>query len=360
MKVAIVAISLSKGGAERSTALLSKMLVSNGIDVHLITLTDAVDYDFSGKLFNLGKFKSYKDSGFDKFKHLNRLKNYIKENNFDFIIDNRTRESAFKEFIYLNYIYSKQKVIYVVRSFQLANYFPKNKWIASQIVKQAIQIVGVSKAISDEVNKKFNTKKAVTIYNPLPEFEDVDIKKPEKPYILFLGRIEEHVKNFTLLLKGYQLSKLSENGVQLKIYGDGEDKDTLLKMIDRMNLTSQVSVNPFTPNIYSVLKNALFLTLTSRYEGFPRVLLEALSVGTPVISVNCKSGPNEIIIDEHNGLLIENFNEQALADAMNRFIFDNSLYQNCKANAVSSVKHLQQDNIAQLWLNLLRNEKPNN
>lgn len=360
MKVAIVAISLSKGGAERSTALLSKMLVSKGIDVHLITLTDAVVYDFSGKLFNLGRFKSDNDTGLNKFKHLKRLKNYIKENNFDFIIDNRTRGSAFKEFLYLNYIYNKQEVIYVVRSFHLANYFPKNKWIASQMIQRAAKIVGVSRAISDEVNRKFNTQKTVTIYNPLPEFEPVDVKESEIPYILFLGRIEEDVKNFTLLLKGYQMSKLSENGVQLKIYGDGKDKNALLKMIEDLDLTAQVSVHSFTPNIYSVLKNAMFLTLTSRYEGFPRVLLEALSVGTPVVSVNCKSGPDEIIIDQHNGLLVENFNKQALADAMNRFIFDTSLYQNCKANAVSSVQHLQQDNIAQLWLNLLRNEKPKN
>jgi len=360
MKVAIVAISLSKGGAERSTALLSKMLVSKGIDVHLITLTDAVDYDFSGKLFNLGLFKSKNDTLLDKFSHLKRLKVYLEKNNFDFIIDNRTRGSAFKEFFYLNYIYNKQEVIYVVRSFHLANYFPKNKWIASQMIQRAAKVVGVSKAISEEVNQKFNTQKAVTIYNPLPEFEAVEIKEPEKPYILYLGRIEENVKNFTLLLNGYQMSKLSERGVVLKIYGDGQDKDALLKMIERMNLTSQVSVHPFTPDIYQVLKNALFLTLTSRYEGFPRVLLEALSVGTPVLSVDCKSGPNEIIIHEHNGLLIENFNEQALADAMNRFIFDESLYQKCKDNAIMSVAHLRQEQIAKQWVNLLSNAKTNN
>ena len=66
MKVAIVAISLSKGGAERSTALLSKILDSKGLDVHLITLTDSVDYDFSGTLFNLGRFKSLNDTGLEK------------------------------------------------------------------------------------------------------------------------------------------------------------------------------------------------------------------------------------------------------------------------------------------------------
>lgn len=360
MKIAIVTISLSKGGAERSTALLSKMLESKGMDVHMISLTDAIDYDFSGKLFNLGLFKSKNDTFLDKFKHLRRLKNYLNENNFDFIIDNRTRGSAIKEFIYLKYIYSKQEVFYVLRSFHLENYIPKNKWVANQMIQKAVKIVGVSKAISFDINEKFQTQKALTIYNPLPEFDEFEVSPPDRPYILFLGRLEEEVKNLTLLLKGFQLSKLSEKGVALKIYGDGNDKVMLLKMIENMNLTSQVSVHPFTPTIYPVLKNALFLTLTSRYEGFPRVLLEALSVGTPVISVNCKSGPDEIIINEYNGLLIENFNEHALADAMNRFIFDESLYQKCKNNAVSSVAHLKQEHIAKQWVNLLSNAKANN
>tara|TARA_R110000850_G_scaffold150497_1_gene273264 strand:- start:177380 stop:178462 length:1083 start_codon:yes stop_codon:yes gene_type:complete len=359
MKVAIVIISLSKGGAERSTALLSKMLLSKGIEVHLITLTDAVDYEFSGTLFNIGLFKSENDNFFNKFKHLKRLKSYLQKNNFDFIIDNRSKGSAFKEFFYLNYIYAGQRVIYVVRSFHLENYFPKNKWISSQMVQKASAIVGVSKAISDEINKKFNTKKAIPVYNPLPEFEAKEIAPPERPYILFLGRIEEDVKNLTLLLEGFKLSKLSQKNIELKIYGDGKDKDWLLDKIDSLNLTSQVSVYPFTPAIYPILKNALFLTLTSRYEGFPRVLLEALSVGTPVISVNCKSGPDEIIIHEHNGLLIENFNETALANAMNHLIFDETLYQFYKKNTIPSVTHLGQENIAKQWLNLLRDAKSN-
>ena len=69
-----------------------------------------------------------------------------------------------------------------------------------------------------------------------------------------------------------------------------------------------------------ILNNAKFLALTSRYEGFPRVLLESLSTGTPVISVNCKSGPNEIIAHEVNGLLVENFNIKKLSEAFNRFV----------------------------------------
>lgn len=357
LKVAIVTISLSKGGAERSTALLSKMLFSKGVDVHLISLTDAVDYDYSGTLFNLGLYKSEKDTLLHQLHHLRRLKSYLNKHQFDFIIDNRTRGVALKEYIYLNYIYSHQRVIYVARSFHLENYFPKSNWITQKMIQKTVKIVGVSKTIATAINTKYNTTKAVNIYNPLPGFPAAATVSAEKPYILFLGRIEEAVKNLTLLLDGYQHSKLPDKSIGLKIYGDGKDKDWLVKKIDSVGLKSLVTVHHFTTDIYPVLKNALFLALTSRYEGFPRVLLESLSVGTPVISVDCKSGPDEIILHEQNGLLIENFNPTALADAMNRLIFDETLYKNLKENAIESVSHLNQENIAMQWLNLLEDAK---
>ena len=94
----------------------------------------------------------------------------------------------------------------------------------------------------------------------------------------------------------------------------------------------------------------------SRYEGFPRVLIESLSTGTPVISVNCESGPNEIVNHENNGLLVENFNIQNLSEAYNRFILEEDLYLHCKQNAEKSIEHLKIENIAAQWTNYLKNE----
>ncbi len=81
----------------------------------------------------------------------------------------------------------------------------------------------------------------------------------------------------------------------------------------------------------------MFTVLTSRYEGFPRSILESLALGTPVISVDCKSGPNEIIQNNLNGLLIENDNSEALAQAMNLLFEDKELYLQCKNNSKLSV-----------------------
>ena len=144
--------------------------------------------------------------------------------------------------------------------------------------------------------------------------------------------------------------------IKLKILGDGPDKNWLMLKIKDLELVDLVEVLPFTPNVYTYLKNAKFLTLTSRYEGFPRVLIESLSTGTPVVSVNCESGPNEIVNHENNGLLVENFNIQKLSEAYNRFILEEDLYLHCKQNAKKSIDHLSADTIAKQWTKYLKDE----
>jgi glycosyltransferase involved in cell wall biosynthesis len=352
LRVAVVSISLARGGAERSTAILTKMLDSLGVEVHLITITDDVVYEYSGKLFNLGAYKSKNDTLWARWKQLKLLRKYIQKNQFDLIIDNRTRSENFKEWIYLNYIYAGQRLVYVVRSFHLQNYFPSNKSLAKQMISRSAAVVGVSKAIALEISQQYNATNVRSIYNPVPEFPQ-QVQSMGEKYILYLGRIEENVKNFSLLLDAYAKSELGSSNIKLKIYGQGDDENWLKEKIKERGLEALVSLHPFTPQIAEVLTNAHFLALTSRYEGFPRVLLEALSVGTPVISVDCESGPNEVIDHEKNGLLVENHNTDLLAAAFNRFIFDEDLYQKCKSNAKPSVEHLSQQNIALQWKKLI-------
>jgi len=354
VKVCIMAISLGKGGAERSTSLLSLMLKEKGLDVHVVTLNDVVDYEFGGQILNLGKQKPKKDTILKRLKRFSFLRNYLVENQFDFIIDNRVRNTSFKELYYLNYIYKGFKIIYVVRSFIPYSYFPKNRIIATLMINRAYALIGVSQAICDNLNNIYTTTKFKCIYNPIENLEENQLNENNEKYILFLGRLDNKVKNILLLLEAYKQSKLRQNVIHLLIMGDGTDKDFIQTIINQMNLSEFVTIQPFNPSIYSVLKNALFLTLTSKNEGFPRVLIEALSVGTPVVSVDCQSGPNEIVQNEKNGLLVENNNLEALTHAFNRMIEEEDLYKTCRANAIESVKHLHKDIIANQWLKLLQ------
>lgn len=353
-KICVVSISLAKGGAERSTAILTKMLHDEGFEVHLALLNDAIDYKFAGQLFNLGLDKTLTDTPWKRIKRIQKLRQYLNAENFDYIIDARARQSALIEWTYLNYVYQKQKVIYVVHSRNLENYLTKYKWITKLMIKKAHHIVGVSKSITQSINANFNTNKALKIYNSVDDFtNETNQSEIKEPYILFLGRLDDEVKNFSLLIDGYKQSKLPENSVRLFIVGDGEDKDLIQQKIHSEQLENHVKLFSFTPKVYPLLKNALFLTLTSRYEGFPMVLIEALSVGTPVISVDCESGPSEIIQNNFNGLLVENHNPKTLSDAFDSFLMDKELYNTCKSNSKQSVSHLNQKNVAMQWSKIL-------
>ncbi len=130
----------------------------------------------------------------------------------------------------------------------------------------------------------------------------------------------------------------------------------LQKIVRRKGMVDDVIFLPFENNPYKYIRKAKYVVLTSHYEGFPMVIPESLICGTPVISVDCNSGPKEIIDHKVNGLLVENYNVLAFTEAMNSFIFDEALYKRCKQNAEKSAQHLSIDCIGMQWQKLLENE----
>lgn len=356
-KVAIVSISLGKGGAERFAGLLTFMLENSGFEVHSIIVNDDIDYEYTGTLFNLEKESAGSFSVFRKLKKGKLLRNYLNQNNIYIVVDSRTRNVLLRELI-TKFIYRNSKIYYIVHSYNFKEYFPSSKFWSKILYENVQALVCVSKAIEEKVNKLYELKNTITIYNPFSIAEE-ELKKEvleNKNVILYFGRFEEKVKNFTLMLEAFSQSKIYEKGYQLHLMGSGDDVDFIQQKIKTLNLNDYVKILAFKENPFEEVREAKFTILTSYYEGFPLSIIESLALGTPVVAVDCNSGPREIIQNEFNGLLVENHKPKALAEAMNRFADDSELYNFCKKNAVESVKHLSLKHISNQWKNLLNNQ----
>lgn len=346
-KIALIGYTLADGGLERAFSSLSQLLQDSYFEVHLIVLENKVAYPYYGTLINLGKYS--------KLQKYIKLKKYLNKQQFDYIIDFRYRINPLMELVFLYYLYSGFKFIYTIHSSVLEHYFTSSKVMANQIFSKAFKIVSVSSEMNAIIKKKYGFEKGIVISNVINnKIMNSEASLPFK-YCLAIGRLVS-LKQFDQLITTYCKSDLPNSKIHLVIIGEGEEKDRLQKLIQESQYSNYIHLLGFKENTSFYCKEALFLVLTSKYEGFPMVILEALSVGTTVISFDCKTGPSELITNEENGLLVDNQNFEALKIAMNRMLHEKVLYTYCKENTKGSVAKFSSEKISQKWITLLKSK----
>lgn len=356
LKICLVTVTLSDGGAERCAALLSNYFENQDIEVYHVVFSGKVAYDYSGKLFHLEHLKDKRNSWWSRSKRFFALKQFFDTNHFDYVIDFRTKEYLLQEMIIHNFVFPK--FIQTIHSFKTKSYVPKNKFLAKLLYRNCQQFISVSRGIQEKVNKNYNFLPTKLIYNPI-DFEFISNQSKQEvtndfQYVLSAGSMNKNIKQFNKLVECYANSILPSKKIKLIILGEGKLKNKWIKLAESLNLQEMVIFKGNVKNPFRYYKNAIFTISTSKYEGMPMVLLESLACGTPIISWDYASGPNEIISNKQNGLLIENQDTNKLIEAMNLFVSDNNLYLQCKENAVSSVKQFSLETIGNEWLNHLK------
>jgi glycosyltransferase involved in cell wall biosynthesis len=355
-KIALIGYRLSAGGSDKVMANLSVFFESKDIEIHNIIVIDEVSFPYAGKLVNLGLLKNESNGIINKGKRLIALQKYLKANDFDFIIDFRFRTKVFQELIISRLIYST-KTIFTVHSFLIDHYMPRNSWLTRLMYNHCYANVALVDQMQELIVKTHQLENVVTIANPI-NTQEINEKSNEEEslpfdYCIAIGQFENPIKQFDKLIVSYANSILPEKKIHLLILGNG-DRNTLKNIAKENKVEGFIYFLGYQENPFKYLKKAKFLTLSSKNEGMPNVILESLACDTPVVSFNCSSGPSAMISDRENGLLVEDQNFNKLAAAMNEMVINETLYKHCKQNAANSIKPFLLDVIGQQWLDLMK------
>jgi N-acetylgalactosamine-N,N'-diacetylbacillosaminyl-diphospho-undecaprenol 4-alpha-N-acetylgalactosaminyltransferase len=349
--IVFIAYNMAGGGLEKQVALVSNVFDKHHAKVDVLLWNDDIGYETSANIINLEK-KFGSHSLLSKIKKYLFIRNYIISNKVDALIDIRHRSKPVLEF-FLNKFIFKTKIFYTVHSSKIEDYGFKNKSFVSSIFSNNY-IVCDSKCIEKKIKSIYpNIHNCNTIYNIIEPPSGETFKPFDFEYILFSGRINGPEKQVDLLIKSYFESKVYLQNVHLVLLGDDQKSTKLSHLIKEYNLTEFIHLIPFTPEINSYYKHALFTVLCSQFEGFGLVLVESLLNNTPVVSFDCYCGPSEIIEHNLNGLLIENQNFELLTKEITRLVSDRELLNKFKSYSLNSLAKFSSENIYKDWKQLL-------
>ena len=171
--------------------------------------------------------------------------------------------------------------------------------------------------------------------------------------VIAVGRLD-YQKGFDRLIQAWELVQHTGKFTnwKLDIYGQGEWREMLQQMIDKAELQNTVCLNWPTKQIGEEYVKSDMLVMSSNYEGFPMVMIEAMACGLPVVSFDYKCGPKDIIQSGINGLLVPNGDIQALADAMMKVMEDEAYRKMLSLNARKVVDTYSEQAVMAQWIRL--------
>lgn len=322
-KIMFFLYSLSGGGAERTVINIINNLNHSNFEVLLVLGTDK-NNDYIN-LLNKNIRIRYLNSSKLRYCIL-KLSRYIKEEEPDLIFSTINANNVV---VLLARILSFKNIPTIVREAshrtQSGSVTIINK-VATRFLYNhfAQKIIALSYGVKGDLVKNFQIKesKIDVIYNPVEvkeikrlsneKVKDVDKKGNEK-LLIAVGRLVE-AKNFNMLLKAFKRILQKVNS-RLIILGKGPKEEALKHLTKELGIEKKVSFLGFKHNPYKYMRLADVFILSSKWEGFSHVIVEAMATGTPVISTDCKSGPGEIIKDDYYGKLVPVSDDKKLAEA---------------------------------------------
>jgi len=352
MRIDFIISSLQGGGAERVMVIMSEYLSSIGYDVRIIIFSDVVKYQLPEEIALI--VLDTKSAQNHLLRSVINLRKYYK------IKDNRPN-------IMVSFI-TKNNLIAILVSKMLAipllacehsNFFRNQSPVfLSKITKTFFYRFADQITVLTTFDLPYYKKYGIDVKvlpNPSTFKPTSNTKNKREKIILAVGGLDRyHIKGFDNLLEVMAPILKSNKEWKLKFVGGGEKgKVFLSQMAEDKGITENVIFTGFREDVANIMKESNIFVLSSRIEGMPMVLLEAMSQGMACIAYNCKTGPSDIIESNFDGLLIEDQNIEAMRAGLQLLIDEEALRNKLRSNAVKSVSKFSIQSIGDKWIKLL-------
>lgn len=345
MKILLFISKLYNGGGERVASILLNHLCKNH-DVTVVVFNNKENtYPISDKIniLNLSKGKRIRPYQCERIK---KCRYAIKDVNPDLIISFLV---GLNRFVVISNLFTRKKLILSEQTSIQAKQ-PIWKWFARHFLYRfASKVVFVSK--SDYEYAEW-LKNKTFIYNPSCYPTTTNNAQREKTIVAISSQRRWHVKGFDMLIQAW--AKIAPTHPDWKLQFIGiNDSNYISDMVKSIGIEKQVDFLGWTDEIDKVLQNKSIFVLSSRNEGFPNSLLEAMSQGCACVAFDCKTGPNEIITDGVSGLLAQNGVIDDLTAKLQLLIDNEQLRLHIAKGAKEEILRFDKDKIMQQWDELI-------
>ena len=358
MKIGFLIQRMTAGGAERATAGITSEMVKRGESVEIAAFdSDECYYPIDGRvdIFNMEleditKLSSLKRL-FAIIKRTFLIRKKIKSRHYDVLVCMSTNMNLYG---LLSTCFTKTKVVGTERNNPYIYKADKINAVLKKLCARFLdgfifQTEAASEYYAESVRQK-GTVIQNAVFNPL--VKEIEPPEQRQKIIYGVGRLSAQ-KRFEDLIDAYALVEKKHPDYRLVIFGEGEDREKLEKKIKSLSLTEKALLPGTDKNALKYVANGSVFVLSSGYEGMPNALMEAMAVGTPCVSTRCKMGPEELIDDGVNGLLVPVGDTEKMKDAIEMLIENPRLSKSVSANGRNLLKTNDVSAICTKWLEYL-------
>jgi GalNAc-alpha-(1->4)-GalNAc-alpha-(1->3)-diNAcBac-PP-undecaprenol alpha-1,4-N-acetyl-D-galactosaminyltransferase len=359
MKIMFVLYALVPGGAERVAATLINHWVNTGDELSVVTIasTDTDFYELDSRVkrvaLNLARAsRNWRDFILNNFQLVMRLRDVIRFVNPDVVL-------SFIELVNLRVLLAAlgtgMPVVVEEHIDPTQHSIGKIAGILRGLLyRRARAVVVLTPGISEWASRIVPREAIHVIPNPIGDqfLKPCPTISEHARKLVGMGRLESQ-KGFDLLLRAFAQCTTIHSDWTLDIFGEGSERARLQTLADHLGIADRVRLPGVIKDPERVLRQSDFFVLSSRYEGFPMVLLEAMSCGLPVVSFDCHSGPREMIQNGVNGLLVPPNDVDALAKAMAHLMGNEHERKRLGEQATAVAEKFSLAKVTQMWRSLL-------